>query len=1024
MKSALYTVLLMVAATSVEAQFPNGSWTNNFSVGVNNVPFSGSGSVASWMNYNAGDAFIVNDVTTPDPYGGTGAGSLKVTNNFSIANVISRPWGTFSGGAWSESVTCNLSNFDSVSFDVYMGHGQPLSSSGDYGQIGVGFLSTNWAYELFSNVTIPASATNGWVRFTVPINHSLPYESACYNIMFQLTNGAGYPSTTMTNWIGNLILNYTTTNSQSTNQAWNPIDTTQTPISGSALNLSWMNEAPAGKYGFVQISTNGDLYFQNLPGKAVRFFGADLGVSLGSLTQTNSMAIARKMAAMGYNVVRFIGLDNTQWGGIGMWYNPTSTNANAVSLNATAVDQLDYLIFALKQQGVYVQMELTLYFSGSSVPQLSSYTFNGDSNVPLAPLLPFVPGAYGLWQQAAQLWLNHVNPYTGLPIKNDPVLVGLSPWNEDVAINNGTPSITLSNLLITQLNAYCTSNGLPQMTSFPSSFWSSGVSANSLLGFYTQQTLTLYSNIKNFLKNTIQVHAPLTGLNNIPGPAVDYWRSQGPDVFEIHSYYQWLASDPTNWTAGGPYVYSQSTYALSDVFNYTGGNINLCTSYPALSLQQNWGQPFYLTEYDDVLPIPGRDQSGIFAGAVGALQGWDMLTRFEWTEPSTPASDFKVGYVNQFSVQADPLAIMSQYAGSLLFRNGAVSNAPVRFTLVRDISYCKTNSGASYAASGIGNLFYLPYLYNIQNVYANKPGNTYPLIYRDLTYSETTNGIATGSFPSTKKVNITSSQSMSQAAQACISALTGSGVTGEIAIGTMQQTYFNQNKLISETGQLVFDLTAHTFLVNTPTAIAAAGTLNNVTQSFNQAQASLSSVEAKGTVSAFSLDGQALTNSSRILLINTTEAQGFGTTRVTNSTTGNVTYSTPNANATPTVSTPNQVLYTTGNFTFKTSLNPANFRAYRLTMNGQRVGQLPITVAGNQLSINFDTLNGFAFEITTPPVISTSIAGNQLTLSWMGGGTLLQSSNVAGPYAAVNTTTNPYTIKIAPVGTMFFKVSQ
>jgi len=813
---------------------------------------------------------------------------------------------------------------------------------------------------------------------------------------------------------------------------WNTLDTTPTPIAGSALNLSFLNEMPAGQHGFITTDTNGDLYFSDEPGQTIRFYGANICLNMLEPSQAQSKAIANRMAAMGYNVVRLMGFEQlaTYFNGI---FNPvTSTNAGALTFNTAELAQFDYLIYALKQKGIYVQIDM-FGLNVTTVPQLAPYA---SSSGTINPLLPCVPEAYGLWQQEVQMLLTHTNPFTSLALKDDPVMVGFSPWNEALLLNFNGFSLSYSNLMLGEVNAFCASNNLPALTAFPTAGLSSapGPEQSILLQFYAQQTLGVYARMKYFLTNDLHVRVPLGGFNDLEGPAVDYWRSQGPDVFENHSYYQGFNNQTGAFHQGGPYAYNPATdFSDSDVFSSTSPS-QVSGSYPALALQQNWGQPFYLTEFNDDFPDPGHEEAGLFTGAVGAFQGWDMIDRFNFGELTADdaALNFKVGAYDSYRVNVDPLMIMSDGIGSLMFRNHAVRRAAPRLTFVWDTAFCRTNPSAQYANVGLDNLFYLSYLYVSQTVYASEPGQTFPLIYRDLTRAEITNGVATGNFPAAKLINVPkvttmSASTLKAAAQACISALINSGDASEAGVGLIQQTNLNQNKLASETGELTFDLNTRTFLVNTPCAIAAAGTLSGLTQTFSQSQASLASSETKeGTVSAFSLDGQPLTNSTRMLVINTTDAQGYGATNITNPSTGIVNYSTPNANVAPTPSTPNQVLYATGNFTFTTTLNPADFIAYPLTMNGNRLSPLPIAYIGNQVSVNFYTSSGYAFEIiystNVPACVPTGLAiinaptNGQMVLTWnLALGAISYnvkcSTNSGGPYftLASGVTGNSYT---------------
>ncbi|OPH51147.1 hypothetical protein BC351_35415 [Paenibacillus ferrarius] len=98
--------------------------------------------------------------------------------------------------------------------------------------------------------------------------------------------------------------------------------------------------------------------------------------------------------------------------------------------------------------------------------------------------------------------------------------------------------------------------------------------------------------------------------------------------------------------------------------------------YPGLSLRQPYNKPFLLTEFQDTQPVKGREDVGIFNGAIGAYQGWDMMNRYSFgTNQGDAYKNIKLGAPEQFSIAGDPLAIVSETQASLLFRNDAVQAA-------------------------------------------------------------------------------------------------------------------------------------------------------------------------------------------------------------------------------------------------------------------------------------------------------------------------------------------------------------
>lgn len=765
-----------------------------------------------------------------------------------------------------------------------------------------------------------------------------------------------------------VVLFYVALVSVACGQTWNVLDTTPGTVAGSALDLSFLADAPAGKYGRVVIDAEGDLRFSGDSTRKIRFYGANLPGDRG-LTHAQIDVLVSRLASMGYNIARLLGQDGMESWGLGIFNPPTSTDPAQLTFNSAKLEQLDYLFAQLRSRGIYVQLDLFCCFSFANIPALASY------NTSPAYLFPFVPEAYALWQRAAEMYLSHVNPYTGLALKDDPMVVAISPWNETLIINMRNPNATFSAVLLAQYNQFLVSKGVPPVTSFPvtstaqnpstDNYWNiNGTTKEYLTEFYTQKTIATYNSMKSYLRNTLQTQAILYGFNFINDPVTNYWRNQCLDAFESHYYYQWDAVTVT--PGSGIYVYNPVKYRmLSEVFAVLDSLP--IRSYPALALNQEYRKPMFLTEFHDVFPNIGRDQAPLVAGAIGAFQGWDGLNRFIFTQKAAGAGmNYRVGAFNEFEMVSDPLAIITEYQGLLAFQSGYVQSASPRFVMVRDKTYCKTNQSACWETDKISNFYYLPYLYNIQTVYADVPSTPFALykVTSDLSPTDIANGI----IPAANRVNITTTMSRTQVAQACLSKLSDSN-PAEYAIKTAQQAALNAGQLRSETGELLFDLNNKTFTVNTPRLIGAAGTLNNTCLTFSSAGATLQSSVAKGTLTAGSLDGLPLGQSTRILIINTTDARATGVSEVTR-TDSTVIYTIPDSNGVPNAATPNLVLYATGRFTLTTALNPLGYHAYKLGLNGTRLGTLPVSISGNVITVDFNTSSGFAIEVEyVPPVV-------------------------------------------------------
>ena len=119
---------------------------------------------------------------------------------------------------WSQTIS-NLNQFDYIKFDVYVkpidpntGLIQKTNTDGNFGSLEVGVINpVGPTPTFFGSVTIPGSATNGWVSLTMPINHAMGNLQSIGGIAFNYNNYNGYPTNDFVFWIGHLILHYNPT---------------------------------------------------------------------------------------------------------------------------------------------------------------------------------------------------------------------------------------------------------------------------------------------------------------------------------------------------------------------------------------------------------------------------------------------------------------------------------------------------------------------------------------------------------------------------------------------------------------------------------------------------------------------------------------------------------------------------------------------------------------------------------------------------------------------------------------------
>ncbi len=198
---------------------------------------------------------------------------------------------------------------------------------------------------------------------------------------------------------------------------------------GSVVDLSWLNEEPAGAQGFVRIR---DGQFVDAKGKRLRFLASN--VTFGSCFPDHDTAdkLAVRMASLGINCIRFHHADN-QVAPRGIWKAGTPKRNE---FDPDQLDRLDYFIAALKRRGIYANINLHVsrnYWEGEDFPDdLASNRERQDRLPNYGKALDKINDQMIRMQRDyARALLTHVNPYTGNSYAKEPCVAIVEINNEN-----------------------------------------------------------------------------------------------------------------------------------------------------------------------------------------------------------------------------------------------------------------------------------------------------------------------------------------------------------------------------------------------------------------------------------------------------------------------------------------------------------------------------------------------------------------------------------------------------------------
>ncbi|MFZ2385325.1 MAG: hypothetical protein WBE75_03870 [Candidatus Omnitrophota bacterium] len=189
-------------------------------------------------------------------------------------------------------------------------------------------------------------------------------------------------------------------------------------------------DAPAGKHGFVKVK-NGHFYFED--GTRARFWGTNLCFSACfPPTRKQAEILANRIAYFGFNSVRLHHMDYK--------FEPTGIFEDIAPaykdnqmkptghLSRRQLDRLDYLIYQLKQRGIYININTLVSRRFTEAEGIKDAEALGMAAKPVSL---FDPKLIELQKQYAKDLLTHYNPYTKLRYCDDPAVCLVEITNEN-----------------------------------------------------------------------------------------------------------------------------------------------------------------------------------------------------------------------------------------------------------------------------------------------------------------------------------------------------------------------------------------------------------------------------------------------------------------------------------------------------------------------------------------------------------------------------------------------------------------
>jgi hypothetical protein len=194
-------------------------------------------------------------------------------------------------------------------------------------------------------------------------------------------------------------------------------------------DVSFLNDAPAGKHGFVRARGEGFVDGRNQP---IRFWGVNLNFNGVFPSKQQAPLIAARLAKFGFNSVRLHHFEG-QAAPNGLWLSPTGKTGSSfpkrpLEPDPAQFDKLDFFVSELIKRGIYINFNLHV---ARKVAESDGFAYASALPDKDKGLAYFDERLESQNQDFARLILTHVNPYTGRAYNEEPGVCAIEVDNEN-----------------------------------------------------------------------------------------------------------------------------------------------------------------------------------------------------------------------------------------------------------------------------------------------------------------------------------------------------------------------------------------------------------------------------------------------------------------------------------------------------------------------------------------------------------------------------------------------------------------
>ncbi|RPJ77981.1 MAG: hypothetical protein EHM20_05005 [Alphaproteobacteria bacterium] len=396
-------------------------------------------------------------------------------------------------------------------------------------------------------------------------------------------------------------------------------------------------DPPAGKHGFCKVK-DGHFYFED--GTRAKFWGTNLVFGACFPSKEQAEILTNRLSFFGFNAVRLTNFDlSFEPKGIFKDIAPTNKDPQlkpTSTLSESQLDKLDYLIYKLKTQGIYINLNLLV---GRLFTSADGVVDANNLGIAAKPICLFDKKLIQLQKEYANSLLSHYNPYTMLHYYEDPAIALVEIVNETTLFN-------FRGKLLTQFYQ-------EEIDSLKKTWVKKAENKNkSEKDFLTYLEKSYFKEMTAYLKNTLKVKVPITGGHFSSPEAMEHC-----DFLDKHTYWDHPRFPQNFWDI--------NNFIISNTSMILDKNLGIIKTFKELSHDK----PFTITEWNHCYPNQYAYETPLIMASYALQNNADGLFQFSFSDASEIGYNFNA-IKNFFNIASNSQQLILCSLGSFLFLKG------------------------------------------------------------------------------------------------------------------------------------------------------------------------------------------------------------------------------------------------------------------------------------------------------------------------------------------------------------------